>query len=244
MKYIKIAIILLIILNIITLMNISMADDFDEENDEDLESIEVNIDNSNIPQINSKAAIIYDRSSKKVLYGKNETEKRAMASTTKIMTAIVVLEKGNLTDVVEVSKKAAGTGGSRLGLQTGDKITVHDLLYGLMMRSGNDAAVALAEYMSGDVEKFADEMNKKAEELNLENTQFVTPHGLDSQNHYTTCLELAKIADYAMNIKEFREIVGAKNYTIKINGQNMNLNNTNELLRLFRWSIWSKNRVY
>ena len=109
-----------------------------------------------------------------------------MASTTKIMTAMVVIQNTNLDNIVEVSKKAAGTGGSRLGLKTGDKISVKDLLYGLLLRSGNDAAVALAEYVGGDIEGFAQLMNQNAEELNLNNTHFITPHGLDQQEHYTT----------------------------------------------------------
>lgn len=99
-----------------------------------------------IPEINSRASVIIDRNTNTILYGKNENQKRKMASTTKIMTAIIIIENCNLNDTLEVSKKAAGTGGSRLGLKSGDKITIKDLLYGLMMRSGNDAAVALAEH--------------------------------------------------------------------------------------------------
>ena len=182
------------------------------------------------PKLNSRAAVIYDRKSKKIIWGKKENEKRPMASTTKIMTAIVVLENANLSDTVTVSKKSAGTGGSRLGLKVGDKITVNNLLYGLLMVSGNDAAVALAEYVGGSVEGFADKMNQKAKELGLENTHFVTPHGLDMADHYTTALELAEMADYAMNNEKFAEIVNTKNITISINGRSKSLKNTNELL--------------
>ena len=185
------------------------------------------------PSINSRHAVVYDRSNGVTLYGKKENEKCKMASTTKIMTCTVVLEKAKLTDVVEVSKKAAGTGGSRLGLKAKDKITVHDLLYGLMLCSGNDAAVALAEYVGGDVQSFADLMNEKAKELKLENTNFVTPHGLDEEEHYTTAYELAKITEYALNIPKFTQIVGTKNYTVTINGNAKNINNTNELLGNF-----------
>lgn len=182
------------------------------------------------PKINSRSAVVYDRKSKKVIWGKKENEKRPMASTTKIMTAIVVLENANLDDAVVVSKKSAGTGGSRLGLKTGDKITVNNLLYGLLMVSGNDAAVALAEYVGGSIEGFADKMNQKAEEMNLENTHFIVPHGLDMENHYTTALELAEMADYAMNNKKFAEIVATKAKTINISGRSKSLINTNELL--------------
>ena len=98
------------------------------------------------PDVNSRACVVIDKKTNTILYGKNEKQKRKMASTTKIMTATIIIENCNLDETIEISKKAAGTGGSRLGLKTGDKITIRDLLYGLMMRSGNDAAVALAEY--------------------------------------------------------------------------------------------------
>lgn len=182
------------------------------------------------PKINSRVAVIFDRASGDIIYGKEENKKYKMASTTKIMTAIVVLENSKLTDVVEISKKAANTGGSRLGLKLDDKITVNDLLYGLMLCSGNDAAVALAEYVGGSMQGFAEMMNKKAEELKLTSTHFVTPHGLDQDEHYTTALELARIADYALKNKKFKEIVGTKEYTVTINGKAKKISNTNELL--------------
>ena len=153
-----------------------------------------------------------------------------MASTTKIMTCIVVLENANLNDEVSVSSKAAGTGGSRLGLKKDNKITINDLLYGLMLRSGNDAAVALAEHVGGDKEGFAKLMNDKAEELGLKDTHFVTPHGLDDPEHYTTAYELAKITDYALKNEKFAKIVSTKECTISINGYSKQLSNTNELL--------------
>lgn len=180
--------------------------------------------------LNSRVAVIYDRASGRILYEKNGNKQTPMASTTKIMTAIVVLENSKLTDVVTIDQKAAGTGGSRLGLKKNDKITVNDLLYGLMLRSGNDAAVALATYISGDVNGFVKLMNKKAEELGLVNTHFVVPHGLDMPGHYTTGFELAKIADYALNIKKIKEIVSTKSYTVTINGSPRVISNTNELL--------------
>lgn len=206
----------------------------DEENVEEEEKVpelvEAVSESAEEPNINSRSAIVFDRNSKEVIYGKDENTKKKMASTTKIMTCIVVLEKGELTDTVIVSKNAAGTGGSRVGLKTGDKATVQDLLYGLMLCSGNDAAVALAEHVGGSVEGFAELMNAKAKELNLSNTNFVTPHGLDNENHYTTAYELAIMADYGLKNKTFRSIVGTKNITININGKPRNLNNTNELL--------------
>lgn len=189
------------------------------------------IDTNNIaPTINSRAAIVYERSSGTILYSKSENEKRKMASTTKIMTAIVVLEHSNLSDIVTVSAKAAGTGGSRLGLHSDDKISIHDLLYGLLLCSGNDAAIALAESVGGDVESFANLMNQKANDLGLNSTHFITPHGLDNDEHYTTAYELAIITDYALKNDIFCSLVGTKTHTILINNQPKTLSNTNELL--------------
>ena len=183
-----------------------------------------------LSNINSRSYVVIDRSTNLVLVGKNENQKRKMASTTKIMTAIVIIENCNLSDTVEVSKKSAGTGGSRLGLKLSDKITVHDLLYGLMLCSGNDCAVALAEYCSGSVDSFAVQMNKKADSLGLSTTHFVTPHGLDSDEHYTTAYELAILTNYALKNSTFAKIVGTQNYTVNINGYPKALKNTNELL--------------
>lgn len=212
------------------------ADDEIEEDFDDLEiieTIEASASVNDIPQINARHAIVIDRNSKQILYGKNETEQSKMASTTKIMTAIVVIENCSLNDVVIISSKAAGTGGSRLGLSTGDEITVQNLLYGLLLRSGNDAAVALAEYVAGSVEEFAEMMNQKAAELNLSSTHFVTPHGLDDDEHYTTALDLAILTDYALENETFAKIVNTKTYTITLNGYPKTLTNTNELLGNF-----------
>lgn len=182
------------------------------------------------PKINSRAAVVIDRKTKTILYGKNEMSKRAMASTTKIMTAMVVIQNTNLDNIVEISKKAAATGGSVLKVRAGDKITVRDLLYGLLLRSGNDTAVALAEYVGGSIEGFSKLMNQNAENLGLSNTHFVTPHGLDHAEHYTTAYELAIITDYALKNEVFTQIVGTKTHTITVNGISRTINNTNELL--------------
>lgn len=222
----SILVFLLILLNFSTVC----ADDVDNEVDFE-DTIEVTASNvSELPKTNSRRYIVYDRISKSMIIGKNEDIKSAMASTTKIMTTIVILEKADLNETVTVSAKAGGTGGSRLGLKRGDKASVRDLLYGLMLRSGNDAAVALAEHVGGSVKEFAELMNEKAIELGLTNTHFVTPHGLDDANHYTTALELAKLTDYAMNNETFSKIVGTKSITIYINNQPRQINNTNELL--------------
>lgn len=181
--------------------------------------------------INSKNAVIYDRESKTIIWGKDENKKVPMASTTKIMTAIIMLENiTNFDKKIKVSKQAATTGGSRLGLKIGDIITYNDLLYGLMLCSGNDAAVQIAISVAGDIENFAKLMNKKAKEMGLVNSNFVVPHGLDNVNHYTTAAELAIMADYGLNIQKFQEVVATKTYTVTINGYPKTINNTNELL--------------
>lgn len=199
-----------------------------EENERN--EIETAASSKTKPTINSRRYAIFDRASGRCIYGKDENKQTAMASTTKIMSIIIVVEKCNLNNTVTITEKAARTGGSRLGLHTDDKITVIDLLYGLMLRSGNDAAVALALHTAGSVEEFAKLMNQKAEELGLSNTHFVTPHGLDNPDHYTTAYELAKITDYALKNETIAKIVKTKTTTIYINGNPMQINNTNELL--------------
>lgn len=187
-------------------------------------------DPSKVPETYSRAIVVLDRASKAIIYGKNENDVRAMASTTKIMTALVLIENADLSKTIEVSQNAASTDGSRLGLKTGDKITLNDLLYGLMLCSGNDAAVQIAETIGGSVEGFAEMMNKKALDLGLKNTSFTSPHGLDEDGHHTTAYELAILTDYALNNPTFAKVVNTKYYTVTINGKSKDLSNTNELL--------------
>lgn len=183
------------------------------------------------PTINSKAAIVMEKSTGTVLFGKNEYTIKKMASTTKIMTALIVLENSNdLSKTVIISKKAASIGGSRLGLSFGAKISIKDLLYGLLLCSGNDAAIALAELIGGSVENFATLMNQKALDLGLDNTHFVSPHGLDNDNHYTTAHELALLTKYALKNEIFSKIISTRSYSVSINGKLKTINNTNELL--------------
>ena len=228
--------IFLIIILIFTLSAFpAYADDANELEEvvieeEEKNEIEASASSDTKPTINSRRYAVYDRLSGRCIYGKDENKDSAMASTTKIMSAVIVVENCNLSDIVTITSKAAGVGGSRLGLHTDDKISVNDLLYGLMLRSGNDAAVALAIHTAGSVEEFANLMNQKAEVLGLTNTHFVTPHGLDNSEHYTTAYELAKITDYALKNETIAKIVKTKTTTISINGNPMQINNTNELL--------------
>lgn len=170
-------------------------------------------------QTSASAACVMEQSSRRVLYEKNAHERRAMASTTKVMTALVALEYGYLKDVVTISPKACGVEGSSLYLQAGEQLTLEDLLYGLMLRSGNDAAVAIAEHIGGSVEGFADMMNRKAQELGAENTHFVTPNGLDADDHYTTAYDLALISAAAMDNPDFGTIVSTQRYSMPCPGQ-------------------------
>ena len=239
LMYFKIILIFSIILTTSypSFLYFSLADDIESNTDisntlnENQTILETSsTDNDSKLNLNSRSCIVFDRTSKQILFGKNEYNKVKMASTTKIMTAIVVIEQGDLDKTIEISKKAANTGGSRLGLKTGDKVTIRNLLYGLMLCSGNDAAVALAEGIAGSVNDFSVLMNTKAEELGLTNSHFESPHGLDSDGHYTTAYELAKLTDYALNNKTFSQIVGTKTCTVTINDSSKNLSNTNELL--------------
>lgn len=230
---------ILVFITIISINQKIYADDLNEEIDEEIDDIswiyeeikEASANATSEPIINSRAGVIYDRTSGEIIWGKDENSKRKMASTTKIMTATVVLENvNNLSDTVIISSKSAGVGGSRLGLSKGDKITVRDLLYGLMLKSGNDCAIALAEYVCESVDNFVDKMNEKAKNLGLKQTHFVTVNGLDEEEHYTTAVELAKMTNYALNNDEFRKIVGTTSYMVTINGYGKTIGNTNELL--------------
>ena len=182
------------------------------------------------PNTYSKNIIAIDRKSLNVLYEKNAYSKVAMASTTKIMTCILAIENCKLSDNVLISKNSSKATGSRLGLKEKSEITMNDLLYGLMLRSGNDCAIAIAEHISGTVENFIKLMNNKALELELNNTHFATPHGLDDENHYTTAYDLSILTNYALNNPTFKKIVATKNYNIVLNNNSTNITNTNELL--------------
>ncbi|KMT21374.1 D-alanyl-D-alanine carboxypeptidase family protein [Clostridium cylindrosporum] len=184
------------------------------------------------PKLNSHAAVVIDQNSGRILYGKNDNKILAMASTTKIITAIVAIENGKLTDQVTVSKKAASINGSSAGLKEGEKVSLEELIYGLMMKSGNDAAIAIAEHIGdGKVENFIKLMNHKALELGLYNTHFVTPHGLDADTHHTTARDLAKATAYALKNKVFQKVSACKEISSGESGAfNKSYNNINKFL--------------
>lgn len=175
----------------------------------------------------AKAFAVVEKNSGRLIMAKNENERLPMASTTKIVTAIAVIENNDLTKTVTVPKAAVGVEGSSMYLKEGEKYTVKDLLCGLMLRSGNDCAVALALDTSGGIEEFAKLMNGIASKLKLTNSHFVNPHGLPENNHYTSAYDLAIITAYALKNKEFSEIVKSKNYMLS-NGNT--IINKNKLL--------------
>lgn len=170
-------------------------------------------------QTGATSMTVMEVSTARVLKTKNAFLKRPMASTTKVMTAIVALKKCKLSDIVKVDKRAVGVEGSSIYLQQGDKISVEDLLYGLMLRSGNDAATALAYHIAGGIEEFAKLMNEEAREIGALNTNFVNPHGLHHDNHYTTAYDLALISAHGMRNPEFKKIVGTKTHKAKWEGR-------------------------
>lgn len=180
----------------------------------------------------AKAAVVMETTSQRLLFAKNENQKLPMASTTKIMTAITVLENcKNLDEKFEVSKKAIGVSGTSLYLKEGDCYSVRDLLYALMLISGNDASVALAERVAGSTSEFVTMMNNLAQKIGAKNTHFANTHGLDADGHYTTACDLALITSYALENETFAEIVSTKNHKISNgNGQNRYLKNKNKLL--------------
>ena len=176
--------------------------------------------------ISAEQAIVVDGETGRILYEKRADERGLIASTTKMMTALIVCEQSNVLDRVRIPKVAVGIEGSSMYLRESEVLTVQELLYGLMLQSGNDAAVALAIYCGGTVEGFVQLMNDKAHRLGLENTHFVNPNGLDAPGHYSTPRDLAKLAIYALKNPIFAQTVSTK--TIKI-GERY-LRNHNKLL--------------
>lgn len=181
--------------------------------------------------IRSPCAVIIDQKTGRIFFEKNAHEKRPIASITKIMTAILAIESGKLDEWAPVNGRAVHTEGSSIYLKEGEKVRLIDLVYGLMLRSGNDAAVAIAEHVGGSVEGFVYMMNEKAALLGMADTHFANPHGLDEKNHYSTAYDMALLMKYAMENETFRKISGTKVYLAESRGK--------EAYRVFR----NKNRL-
>lgn len=161
--------------------------------------------------ISSYSAIVMDQKTGRVFFEKNANERRRIASITKIMTAIIAIESGRMDEMVTVSESATRTEGSSIYLKPGEKIKLEDLVYGLMLRSGNDAAVSIANFVGGSVEGFVFMMNEKAAQIGMKNTHFANPHGLDDhEDHYSSAYDMAILTKYAMANEKFRKISGTK----------------------------------
>ncbi len=193
--------------------------------------IQTNCYSLNDLNIQSTSAILISPQNSKVIYEKNAYEKFYPASTTKILTAIIVLEMLDLNELVKVSHKAANINGTKVGLYENSLYTVEDLLYGLLLNSGNDCAIALTEHISGSESNFANLMNKKARSIGAQYSNFTNSSGLHNDNHYTCAYDLSKILAYAIKNKKFVEISTSKSHNILgTNGDFFNICNQNQLL--------------
>ena len=190
--------------------------------------------------VSAGSAIVVEASTGRVVFEKDADSRRPMASTTKIMTALVALEAGDTAREVSVSGEAVGVEGSSVYLKTGDQLTLDDLVWALMLESANDAAAAIAIEVAGSVEGFAELMNAKAAELGLSDTHFTNPHGLDDQEHYTTARDLAKLAVKALQNERFREIVSTYKHSIRVGDETRYLLNHNKMLKLYDGAIGVK----
>lgn len=195
------------------------------------------------PEVTAPTALLIDAKTGKVLYEKNADEKRFPASTTKIMTGLLAVEYGKFDETVTIGQNPPliERGSSQIYLIPGEQLTLEQLLYALMLESANDAAVAIAEHISGSVEDFAKLMNSRAKELGATNTNFVNPNGLHNDEHYTTAKDLAMIAKYAMTLEKFRSVVGEVNYKIPATNKQEERNyitNSNKLI----WKTYDKFR--
>lgn len=188
-----------------------------------------------VPSVSASSAVLLDVGSGRVLFEKDADTERPMASTTKIMTALIAVECCDLDKVVAVPEAAVGVEGSSVYLYKGERLTVRELVLALMLESANDAATAIAIEIAGSVENFAELMNQRAAELGLTHTSFVNPHGLDGENHYTTARELAELTAYAMNNQAFREMVSTYRSVIPMNNGDGSrlLVNHNRLLKTY-----------
>lgn len=195
------------------------------------------------PEVRAQGAILMEMETGRVLWGKNEKEPMAMASTTKIMTAILALESGKLDETVVASSNAAAAPKVKMGLSTGEKHRLEDLLYPLLLQSSNDVAVAIAEHIGGSVEEFCQMMTEKAKKIGAEDTLFETPNGLDKGDHHSTAYDMALITRYALQNEKFREIISTHEISIPIKGGEepyYHIMSTNRLLNEFDGAIGVK----
>lgn len=191
--------------------------------------------------ISATSAILMDMDSGRILYGKNINNIRSVASISKIMTGILAVESDKLDEEVIIGDEIDGSYGSGIYIKKGEKMTIRDLTYGLMLRSGNDASLAIAHHTSGSIDKFVKLMNQKAKQLNMRNTTFNNPNGLDEdKGNYSTAYDMALLTSYAMKNEDYREIVKTKKYTLKTNLNVYSWTNKNKLLRTYKYTTGGK----
>lgn len=187
-----------------------------------------------------EAAILMEEDTKRVLVSKNMNKKKLIASTTKIMTAVIAIESGKTDKTVKVTDKVLEAYGSSIYLSVGEKMKLEDMLYGLMMQSGNDAALMIADYLGGE-EKFVKKMNDKAKEIGMKNTSFKNPHGLDEKTqNYSTAYDMALLMRYANSFPLFKKITGCKKHTVKTDEKTYQWTNKNKLLYTYKYTTGGK----
>ncbi len=195
----------------------------------------------NAIETSARSAILMDIDTNRILYEKNIHEVRSVASISKIMTAVVAIESGKFDDKVIVGDEINDAYGSGIYIKVGEELTLRDLLYGLMLRSGNDAALAIAKYVGGSVDEFVVMMNEKAKELKMTNTTFNNPSGLDQdKGNYSTAYDMAILTSYAMKLDDYKTITGTKKYTLTTNKNTYSWINKNKLLSLYKYSTGGK----
>ena len=190
----------------------------------------------------AKSTIVMDLDSGRILYEKNANQKRLIASITKIMTAIVAIEEGDLTEKITVGEEVLSMYGTNIYVEVGEKMKLRDLLYGLLLRSGNDASVVIAKAIAGSEEKFVNLMNKKAQEIGMKNTIFNNPHGLDEETeNYSTAYDMALLSKYAYKNKTYRNIVSTDKYEVSTGKKTYLWYNRNKLLTTYEYCTGGKN---
>lgn len=191
----------------------------------------------------ARSAILMEQDSKRILYSKNIHEARSVASISKIMTGILAVESGKMGDMVLIGDEISKAYGSAVYIKQGEKLTLEDLVYGLMLRSGNDAALAIAHYVGGTTEGFIQMMNEKAASLGMKDTVFNNPHGLDEgdlKGNISSAYDMAILTSYAMQNKAYRKIVGTKKYKLSTNKNTYVWHNKNKLLNTYQYTTGGK----
>ncbi len=186
------------------------------------------------------SSIVINGKTRSIIYSKNSCSKLPMASTTKIMTALILAEYNTPEKEVTVTAPMVAVEGSSMGLRVGDIVTYNDLMYGILLCSGNDAANTVAMSICGSTQKFAELMNNKAAELGLKNTHFVTPSGLDADGHYTTAYDLALLASFALENEYFKQVAATKSILLNYGGSSQYLSNHNKLLKIYDGAVGVK----